>query len=399
MGWPMMCATTGSGCATKPGSASGTCIQRSRITEEMVAERPALERYKGRKLTVIAWLWARTVKSPNPAFADVEVPLASTFMLSTKKGKEAYVEPVIQERGYRFTVKVGLPQDPAAAKDGTKLSRGANFQCLMSGTPIAPDYIYSEAKAGRMGARLMAIVAEGDRRRIYLSPMPNQDPAARKAEPGWKPEVAMPENPRWFSPPLYGLTTYGDLFTPRQLVALTTLSDLATEARAQVERDAIVAGLTDDSTPLRDGGTGATAYAEAVGVYLAFAVDKTSDYGSTICTWHSSKELIRNTFGRQAIPMTWDYAETNPLSSCTGNWMAMVDWVWKCIDILPDTYLGVCAHADASLQSRSTSKVVSTDPPYYDNHRLRRPLRLLLRLATEVATAHLPRSLRHARRP
>ena len=349
------------------GQRIGHLYPKVEITEEMVAERPALERYKGRKLTVIAWLWARTVKSPNPAFADVEVPLASTFMLSTKKGKEAYVEPVIQERGYRFTVKVGLPQDPAAAKDGTKLSRGANFQCLMSGTPIAPDYIYSEAKAGRMGARLMAIVAEGDRRRIYLSPMPNQDPAARKAEPGWKPEVAMPENPRWFSPPLYGLTTYGDLFTPRQLVALTTLSDLATEARAQVERDAIVAGLTDDSTPLRDGGTGATAYAEAVGVYLAFAVDKTSDYGSTICTWHSSKELIRNTFGRQAIPMTWDYAETNPLSSCTGNWMAMVDWVWKCIDILPDTYLGVCAHADASLQSRSTSKVVSTDPPYYDN--------------------------------
>ena len=177
----------------------------------------------------------------------------------------------------------------------------------------------------------------------------------------------MPENPRWFSPPLYGLTTYGDLFTPRQLVALTTFSDLVTEAQGRVERDAIAAGVPDDNRPLCDGGTGAMAYSEAVGVYLAFAVDKVADYWSSICTWHVSGETMRNTFGRQAIPMTWDYAETNPLSSCTGNWMAMVDWVWKCINISPATGLGVCTQADASLQTRSTAKVVSTDPPYYDN--------------------------------
>ena len=345
----------------------GHLYPKVEITEKMVAERPDLKRYKGRKLTVIAWLWARTVKSPNPAFADVEVPLASTFMLSTKAGKEAYVEPVIEANSYRFAVKVGKPPNAAATTTGTKLSRGANFRCLMSGTPIAPDYIYGEANGGRMGAQLMAIVVEGDRGRVYLAPNPEHEAAARKAEPEWNPEVAMPENPRWFSPPLYGMTTYGDLFTPRQLVALTTFSDLVTEARARVERDAIVAGLPDDNTPLRDGGTGAKAYAEAVGVYLAFAVDKVADYWSSICTWHVSGEKMRNTFGRQAIPMTWDYAETNPLSSCTGNWMAMVDWVWKCIDILPDTYLGVCVHADASLQTRSIAKVVSTDPPYYDN--------------------------------
>ena len=138
------------------------------VTEEMVRERPDLKRYKGRKLTVIAWLWARTVKSPNPAFADAEVPLASTFMLSTKKGKEAYVDPVIEDKGYRFTVKVGKPQDPAVA-DGTKLSRGANFRCLMSGSPIESDYIKAEGQAKRMGARLMAIVAESDRGRVYLA--------------------------------------------------------------------------------------------------------------------------------------------------------------------------------------------------------------------------------------
>ena len=159
----------------------GHLYPKVEITEKMVAERPDLERYKGRELTVIAWLWARTVKSPNPAFADVEVPLASTFMLSTKKGKEAYVEPVIEGRVYRFSVKVGEPPDPAAAKAGTKLSRGANFQCVMSRTPITGDYIKAEGRAGRMGARLMAIVAEGDRGRVYLSPTRKQEAMARKA--------------------------------------------------------------------------------------------------------------------------------------------------------------------------------------------------------------------------
>ena len=344
----------------------GHLYPKVEVTEEMVAERPDLERYKGRKLTVIAWLWARTVKSPNPAFADVEVPLAATFMLSTKKGKEAYVEPVVEGRGYRFTVKVGKPKDAEAAKAGTSAGKRRAFRCLMSETPITYAYIREEGKAGRMEARLMAIVAEGDRGRVYLTPTTDHEMAAGQARPDWRPEVQLEGKTR-VNVSNYGLNIYGDLFTPRQLVALTTFSDLVTEAQARIRRDAIAAGVPDDDRPLCDGGTGATAYAEAVGVYLAFAVDKTSDYGSSICTWHSSKELIRNTFGRQAIPMTWDYAETNPLSSCTGNWMAMVDWVWKCIDISPATGLGVCTQADASLQTRSTAKVVSTDPPYYDN--------------------------------
>ena len=141
----------------------GHLYPKVEITEKMVAERPDLKRYKGRKLTVIAWLWARTVKSPNPAFADVEVPLASTFMLSTKKGKEAYVEPVIEDCGYQFTVKVGKPPD-AAAKAGTSAGKRQAFRCLMSGIPIPYVYIRNEGKARRMGARLMAIVAEGDQR-------------------------------------------------------------------------------------------------------------------------------------------------------------------------------------------------------------------------------------------
>ena len=213
----------------------------------MVAERPDLERYKGRKLTVIAWLWARTVKSPNPAFADVEVPLASTFMLSTKKGKETYVEPVIEGRGYRFSVKVGMPQDPEKARLGTTAGKRHAFKCLMSGVPVTYDHIRAEGKAGRMRERLMAIVAEGERGRVYLAPTTEHDAAARQARPDWRPDVYLPANPRDFKTPNYGLAAFSDLFTPRQLVALTTFSDLVTEARARVRRDAIAAGLPDDT--------------------------------------------------------------------------------------------------------------------------------------------------------
>jgi len=345
----------------------GHLYPKIRITAEMAAERPDLKPYAGQELTVIAWIWARTVKSPNPAFAHVDVPLASTFMLSTKAGKEAYVEPVVEGDSYRFTVKVGKPKYPERAKRGTKLARGANFECLMSGTPIAGDYIKAEGKAGRMRARLMAIVAEGERGRVYLSPTREHEAIARNANPAWKPEQPLPDDPRSFWTVQYGLTTYGDLFTPRQLVALTTFSDLVGEAMAQARRDALAAGLPDDPTPLRDGGTDATAYAEAVGVYLAFAVDKGTDYWSTICSWHSSKELIRNTFGRQAIPMTWDYAETNPFSASAGNAMSGVLWAEKAISMFPATVPSFASQGDARNQHLSSDKLISTDPPYYDN--------------------------------
>ena len=174
----------------------GHLYPRIAVTAEMAKERPDLAQYAGRDLTVIAWLWARTVKSPNPAFSVMDVPLVSTFMLSTKRGKEAFVEPVVEANGYRFTVKVGKPADLEGAKTGTKLGRGANFRCLMSETPIAPDHVYAEANAGRMGARLMAIVTKGDRGRVYLSPTPEMEEAACAAKPEWKPELPMPENPR-----------------------------------------------------------------------------------------------------------------------------------------------------------------------------------------------------------
>lgn len=330
----------------------------------------------GQELTVIAWLWARTVKSPNPAFGHVDVPLASSFILSSKAGKETYVQPVIiegddqgegQNAGYRFEVRTGTP--PAEAKNGTKLGRGANFRCLMSGVPIEPKYIYAEANAGRMGAKLMAIVAEGTRGRIYLAPTAEHEAIAQQAQPQWKPETAMPENPRWFSPPLYGLKTYGDLFTPRQLVALTTFSDLVPEAIARIRADAQAAGMPDDGRGLDAGGHGATAYAEAVGVYLGFGASRAADAWSSVVTWRNQVEASRNTFARQALPMTWDFTEVNPFSDSCGNWTGnSTDWVYKSLLHLP--YTGTVSHAsqaDAQTQTVSSGKVISSDPPYYDN--------------------------------
>lgn len=345
----------------------GHLYPKAEITAEMAKERPDLRPYVGQKLTVIAWLWARTVKSPNPAFAQVDVPLVSTFMLSTKPGKEAYVEPVIEDGGYRFTVKIGEPTDAEAAKSGTKLARGANFKCVMSGMPIPGDYIKAEGKAGRMGARLMAIVAEGERNRIYLAPNIKHEATARKAQPQWKPEVEFFQQALGFRVGNYGMAKWSDLFTLRQLVTLTTFSDLVSEVGEQIKHDALNAGLEDDRKALEQGGSGALAYAEAVGVYLGFAQDKCSDYWSSICTWHNSGEKMRNTFGRQAIPMTWDFAEANPFCESTGNWMAMINWLWKALAYTPANRLSCAKQLDAQSQAISINKVVSTDPPYYDN--------------------------------
>ena len=265
----------------------GHLYPKIEVTAEMVRERLDLKPYEGRKLTVIAWLWARTVKSPNPAFADVDVPLASTFMLSTKKGKEAYVEPVIEGREYRFAVKVGTPPD--GAKLGTTAGKRSAFRCLMSGVPVAYDHIRAQGQDKGLGARLMAIVAAGDRSRIYLAPNPQHEATPQDLHVPWKPDLPLPANTRDFKTPNYGLPTFADLFTSRQLVALTTFSDLVEEAMGRVRYDSAAAGLPDDGRPLRDGSTGATAYAEAVAVYLAFVISKVANIGSSIASWMSDR--------------------------------------------------------------------------------------------------------------
>ena len=210
----------------------GHLYPKVEVTAEMAEERPDLVRYVGRRLTVIAWLWARTVKSPNPAFRDVDVPLATTFVVSTRKGREAYVAPIVAEGQYDFTVRTGLPPD--AAKSGTSAGRRRAFRCLMSGTPITYDYIKSEGVAGRMGVRMLCMVAEGDDGRVYLPPTQEHEGAASEAVPDWRPDCELPRKHRNFQGPVYGLTNVGDLFTGRQLVALTTFSTLLREAPMRV---------------------------------------------------------------------------------------------------------------------------------------------------------------------
>ena len=348
----------------------GKMYPKIEVTVEMTKGRPDLKPYVGQKLTVIAWLWARTVKSPNPAFRNVDVPLASTFMLSSKAGKEAYVDPVIENGGYRFSVKVGKPKDAAGTKNGTKLARGANFQCLMSGTPIEGDYIKAEGKAGRMGARLMAIVAEGGRRRVYLAPTSEHEAVSRKARPEWRPELAISGSTQYLGSKPYGIERFDQLFTDRQLVTLTVFSDLVQEARRRVQRDAVAAGLPDDAKALRDGGAEATAYAEAVAVYLAFALSKVTDLANTAVTWRTDRESSYHLFSRQAIPMSWDYCELNPLLTGTGSLAGAAGWTAESIEGVAAGYgstFGDARQADARSQVTSRGKLVSTDPPYYDN--------------------------------
>jgi len=327
------------------------------------------KKHGGGNATVIAWIWARTVKSPNPAFAHVDVPLASTFVLSTKAGKEAYVHPIVNGDSYYFEVREGTL--PASAKSGTKLAR-ANFRCLVSGSPIDGKFIKAEGQAGRIGARLLAVVAEGKRGRIYVSPTAEIEAVAKRAEVAWKPTLELAKNSRHMTPWAYGLTTFGDLFTPRQLSALTTFSDLLAELQVKVKSDAASTGWTDKgSIGLEKGGTGPTAYAEAIAVMLSFALDKFADLGNSLCGWEPIAQCPRHLFGRQAISMVWDFAEGNPFSGSSGSWDVFVDGIvkahQKAFESTHPEWVGKATQADAATQTISAGKVISSDPPYYDN--------------------------------
>lgn len=316
----------------------------------------------GGEATVIAWLWARTVKCPNPACGH-EAILVRSFDLSKKKGKEWHVEPVCEGGEVRFEVAPGK-----ATQDGTVNRRGAT--CVHCGTPIDFKYVRAEGRAHRMGEKLMAIVAEGKRGRVYCAPNDEQASVADIPKPDEYPDADIASNPRDFKTPNYGLATFSQLFTNRQLTALTTFSALVGEAQRKAESDAVTAGLADDGVGLADGGTGARAYGEAIGAYLAFVVDKLTDRCSSLCSWDPSpKQLsVRNVFGRQAIAMTWDYAEPNPFSDSTGSFNNMAAWVINVTKNLPAAqFLGTARQADAQTDNGMRGIIVSTDPPYYDN--------------------------------
>lgn len=320
----------------------------------------------GGEATVIAWIWARTVKCPNPA-CGCEMPLASSFVLSKKKGKEAWIEPQFDYEAKKITYKVRLGK--GKVPEAPKTARGAKFKCIMCGETTTDDYIKQESVNGRMGSVLMGIVAEGKHGRLYVSPTEEHVLAAQCSKPeGEYPEQRLPYDPRNIWCVNYGLDTYDKLFTNRQLTALTTFSELVSEAQAKAEADAVAAGMKNDHLPLCNGGDGARAYGEAVGVYLAFAVDRLADIGSSIASWINSIGAIRNTFGRQAIPMTWDYAEGNPFSNSSGCFGNMLEWVYKCIGNFPSAqFEAEVSQADAQSDCGLRNIMISTDPPYYDN--------------------------------
>ena len=316
----------------------------------------------GEKLTPIAWIWARTVESPDPAWGG-HVPLVASWTLANKPGKpKVWIDPIIDNKSQSISYEIRMGGEPPISET---VDRGGG-RCIATGSAIPFKLIRSEGTAGRHGRHLLAVVAEGSRKRSYCNPT-EADIRASDVQC----HLALGKihiNPRDFKTPNYGMENWEDLFTPRQLTALTTFSDLLQDAATQMKADAVTSGLADDGIRLRDGGSGATAYADAVVTYLAFAVDKCADYWSSICTWNTPGEKMRNTFGRQAIPMTWDFAECNPFSSSTGNWMAMVDWVHKAVRHFPASTSASVVQRDARARVvESPGAIISTDPPYYDN--------------------------------
>jgi len=292
----------------------------------------------GRSATVIACIWTRTVTCPNPA-CGIEMPLVRSWWLGKKKGKEAWVRPIIatdarHPSGKRVEFEIGHGGAGAsgAAMDGTVGRNGAT--CIACGAAVTLDQIRAEGRADGLGVQLMAVVAEGNRQRVYLPPDAAQVSAAVVERPENGVDGTLSTNPRWFSPPAYGLTEFSDLFTNRQLLALTTFSDLVVEGRERVLRDALAASMPPGDR-LDDGGTEAEAYADAVATYLGYLGSKLADWLSSLCGWIPQIEGVRDTFARQALPMVWDFVEVNPFSNSVGNASGHFDWIANAIAALP----------------------------------------------------------------
>jgi putative DNA methylase len=337
----------------------GHLYPKVEITAAMAKDRSDLKPLIGQKLTVITWLWARTVKSPNPAFAEIDVPLASSFSLSLKPGKEAFVEPIVRADGCDLVVRAGKKSGFEEAKNGTKLARGANFRCIMSNSPISSDYVKTEGRAGRLGVKLLGVVAESDRGRIFLSPALESEEILKNIHPGWKPDVDISGSTQYIGVKPYGMTQFSELFTTRQLMMLTTFCDLVSEAWKQVKRDASEGGCAEDST----------GYADAVAAYLGATVSKIVAYHCTLSIWRADLTKTGRAFGRQAIQMVWDFAECNPFAGAGGDWQGAYQDCAGLIASLPSSTVGHAWQSAAQHvnQTLRVHPIVSTDPPYYDN--------------------------------
>lgn len=321
------------------------------ITEAMLAERPDLREQglkAGQELTVIAWLWARTVASPNPVASGVYVPLVKSFKLA----KNLFIEPTIDRKRmeYEFVVRYGKAKQIPNATVSRK-----SYTCLLTNSPIDFEHVRNEAQSGRMSLRLLAFVGDAKGKQVFLSPNREIENVALSAKTEWSPDFDMATNPRHMTPPSYGMTTFANLFTSRQLTALSTFSNLVEDVRQIIRRQ-----LSDQYSPQF-----VESYSNSIATYMAFAVDRSADYWSSLTIW--ANNFIAHTFGRQALSMVWDFAEANPFSTSTGNWLGAIDWIARTIDKLPSVGSGHAIRRNAASPIDLNNTVISTDPPYYDN--------------------------------
>ncbi len=343
---------------------------RDEAQKRIGAHYPQAKLKNGSSATVIAWIWTKTVTCPNPA-CGIEMPLVRSWWLGKKRGNETWVRPIItvdigQASGKRveFEIMHGMVGAPSADGDGTVGRQGGH--CVACGSAVALNHIRAQGRAGGLGVQLIAVAAEGNRQRVYLPSTPEHVAAAAIAPVADPPEGDLPANPRDFKTPNYGMTRWADLFTNRQLLALTTLSDLVMEARQRLLRDALAAGASPGAR-LESGGTDAEAYADAVATYLGLAASKATDMNNRLVSWKPSMDQAINLFKRQAIPMTWDFAETPPLSKKhAGGFVTSLVGILKALTGLPANGKVDVAQLDASTRNFS-NLVISTDPPYYDN--------------------------------
>lgn len=326
------------------------------------------------KATVLAWIWARTVPSPDPAFSGVSVPIVSSFLLSKKPSHEAWIEPIVDKYAKRISYRIrngGTREEINKAKRGTKMGHGSNFNCLLSGSAITSNYVKDAGKNGRIGLALIAIVCEGKKGRIYTETQVEHEIVAACTKPDSRPQITISGTTQYLGIKPYGIDQFDQLFTDRQLVALNTFSDLVNEVRPKIENDALQACFSDDHKSLAAGGSGARAYADAISVYLYFCVGKLADLANSLCGWEPGAQCPRHLFGRQAIPMIWDFAEGNVFSSSSGSFEVVLNGIFRTLQKntfnYPSTPISI-VQSDATTSSAPTPNVViSSDPPYYDN--------------------------------
>jgi putative DNA methylase len=317
----------------------------------------------GGEATVIAWLWARTVTSDNPSAQARYVPLISTYWLSTAAGKKLWLRPIVDKQAltYRFDVESSTPPDSAVVRAGTKIGRGGRFRCILTDTPIKNSHLKTEGISKRLGLKLLAVVATSAAGRIYLPASESHEAAARLAPPDDAPNELLRENARYLTPTSYGMRTMDSLFTARQLTALTTLSRLIQQIKLTVINDAKTASMAASD---------ASAYADTVVTFLGLALDRCADFNNAFTRWSPSNQKVMNMFGRQAIPMLWDFAEANILADSVGGWTTCSDYVADCAEVLGTGHFGggFARQLDAASGANGINDLlVSTDPPYYDN--------------------------------